>query len=109
MWAAIIVVSQVIAVAKGFLPYKARAKSLASAMHEFHEHFVWAENKWFDVADGSLSEVSIISLRTDLQKRTLKTMKSYFPLTVLPDDANLLEKATTRADIYFANFYGGTK
>ena len=67
---------------------------------------VWAEGKWFEVADGKLTEQEIANLRTELQKRTLKTMRTCFPRATLPDDNKLLGKAIARADVYFNTFYG---
>lgn len=107
VWAALIVLSQVVAVGKSFLPYRLRVKSLASCVHEYEEHMVWAEGKWFDVAEGNLTEREIVALRTELQKRTLRTIKQCFPSSALPDNLTLLRKATARADTYFESFYGG--
>lgn len=106
-WAAIIVLSQIVTVGKTFLPYRVRLKALGSCVHEYEEHMVWAEGKWFDVGDGNLTERDIAGLRAELQKRTLKTMKQCFPTSSLPDNPALLTKATARADAYFNSFYGG--
>src|SRR5438105_8755933 len=106
VWAGIIVLSQLLSVAKSFLPYKLRVKALASCVHEYEEHMVWAEGTWFDVAEGKLTEQEITSLRTQLQKRTLKTMRECFPASALPENQVLLKKATARADVYFNAFYG---
>ena len=106
VWAGIIVLSQLVAVAKGFLPYKLRVKALASCVHEYEEHMVWAEGTWFEVAEGERTEQEITNLRTQLQKRTLKTMKECFPVSALPKNQGLLDEATSNANAYFSTFYG---
>lgn len=107
VWAAIIVVTQIVSATAKYLPYSARLKASAGCAHDYRDIQNWAEAKWCDIADGQLTEPQIYKLRVELQARTATTEKKHFPLEGLPRDSALAEAATAEAERYLANHFGG--
>lgn len=106
LWSGIIVVTHLIGATSRFLPFSARVRASSACAHEYRLHQNWAEAKWCEIADGTLTEAEISKARVDLQAKTAKTLKSHFPLGGLPDNPTLLEKAEQRADQYLRHHYG---
>lgn len=104
-WAIIIAASQVVNVIKNFLPYKARMKSLAGVIHEFEDIVLFAENSWFGVSEGKLTEEEIHKLQFDVRAQKTKALKKHLGSNTLPEKSRLLKKALRSADTYFDNFY----
>lgn len=104
-WAIIIAASQVVTVIKNLLPYKARMKSLAGIIHDFEDIVLFAENSWFDVSEGKLTEEDIHKLQFDIRAQKTKALKKHLGSNTLPEKPRLLSKAQRSADMYFDNFY----
>lgn len=105
LWAAIIAASQVITVIKNFLPFKTRMKSLSGVVHEFEDLILFAEQRWFDVSEGNLTEEEIHNLQFEVRTRKTKALKKHLGNNTLPEKSKLFSKAQRSADVYFNNFY----
>ena len=106
VWAIIIATSQLIAAVKQFFPYRARLKASGSSMRELEEIAIFAEMKWFEVAEGDLTEKEINKLRFDIKTKKTRIMHKHLKMNTLPAKNKLLDKAKSLAEIYFNNFYG---
>jgi len=105
VWAIIIALSQVVTVIKNILPYKTRIKAILSLIHDLEDVMLRAEEKWFDVSEGRLTEEEINKLRFDIRTRKTNTLKKHLGTSTLPAKQKLFGKAQTSADVYFDNFY----
>jgi len=105
VWAIIIAMSQVVTVVKNFLPYKARIKAVSSLIHDLEDVLLRAEEKWFDVSEGRLTEEEINKLRFDIRTKKTNALKKYLGTSTLPTRQKLFEKAQASADVYFDHFY----
>ena len=63
IWEIIIAGSQLINAIKQFLPFKLRLKSIGSILKELEELMTFTEMKWFDVAEGNLTDEEINKLQ----------------------------------------------
>ncbi|HEC60645.1 MAG TPA: hypothetical protein ENI27_00130 [bacterium] len=106
IWAVIIAASQFISVAKRFLPYRKRLKTTGSIMRELEELSIFAEMKWFDVAEGKLKEEEINKLQFEIRSKKTKAVKKHLGINTLPTKEKLLDKAKKTAEVYVNNFYG---
>jgi len=105
VWAIIIALSQVINVIKNLLPFKTRMKSLSGIANEFGEIDIYAEQKWFDVSEGKLTEEEIHNLQFSIRQKKTKSLKKHLGNCTLPENSILMSKAQKATDIYFNNFY----
>jgi hypothetical protein len=106
LWAVIIASSQLINAVKQFLPYKTRLKATGGIMRELEELSTFAEMKWFDVAEGNLTEEEINKLQFDIRSKKTKSVQKHLGINTLPKKENLFCKAKKSAEIYIKNFYG---
>ena len=107
LWAAIIVLTQIVSATSKYLHFGARLKASAACVHDFREIQNWAEAKWCEIIDGELTDAQINKARTELQGRTARMLKTHFPLDGLPVDENLNTAATDQAGLYLTTHYGG--
>ncbi|MDR5759403.1 hypothetical protein [Caballeronia sp. LZ035] len=107
IWAAIIVVTQIISAVSKYLPYHLRAKGLSSAVHEFDDHFIWAEGKWTEISSRPENDPGFDKSRKELQLRKAKTMKTHFASS-LPVRQDIMDRAEASGSAFFQNFYGAT-
>lgn len=105
IWTLIIASSQVTTAIKPFLPYSSRLKFIGNLLHEIDDLLLYAEEKWFYVSEGELTENEIHRLQFDIRTRKTKVLKKYLGNNTLPQKSNLLEKAQSITDIYFDHFY----
>ena len=105
IWALVIATSQVVTVIKNILPYKARIKAMSGLIHDLEDVLLRAEEKWFDVSEGRLTEEEINKLRFDIRTKKTNALKKHLGTSTLPARQKLLEKAQTAADIYIDHFY----
>lgn len=105
LWAGIIAVSQLITAIKTFLPYKDRLKMVSSLLHEVDELLLYCEMKWFDVAEGKLTEEEINKLHFEIKRKKAQAVKKHLGGHVLPKHEEYFEKAKELANTYSDNFY----
>lgn len=106
IWAIIIASSQLINAVKQFLPYKTRLKATCSILSELEELLIFAEMKWFDVAEGKLTEEEINKLQFDIRAKKTQSVQRHLGMNTLPEKEKLFCKAKKSAEIYIMNFYG---
>ena len=75
-------------------------------MRELEELSTFAEMKWFDVAEGNLTEEEINKLQFDIRSKKTKSVQKHLGINTLPKKENLFCKAKKSAEIYIKNFYG---
>lgn len=105
VWAFIIAVSQLINAIKQYLPFEKRKKYLFSINKDLQEIFIYAERKWFDVAEGKLENNKIHYLTMELKEKVNIADTKYFSENNLPENKKLAAKAVADTEKYFNNFY----
>lgn len=106
MWAIIIAASQLINAIKQFLPYRTRLKAISSILRELEELLSYAEMKWFDVAEGNLTDEDINKLQFEIRRKKTRSLQKHLGINTLPTKEKHFEKAKKLANIYLQNFYG---
>ena len=107
IWAMIIAASQLVTAIKQFLPFKTRMKAIGGLVRELEELLNFAEMKWFDVAEGNLTNEEINKLQFEIRNKKSKLLHKYLGHQSLPEKRKLFNKAKEMARIYVKNFYGG--
>ena len=107
IWATIIASSQLLNAIKQFLPYRTRLKSISSILWELEELLTSAEMKWFDVAEGNLTEEEMNKLQFEIRRKKTQVMQKHFGINTLPTKEHYFLKAKQMANTYVQNFYGG--
>lgn len=105
VWAAIVMVSQILTVLKPYLPFKNRVAPLKAAGFAYEEIFLKAESKWHIVAEGQISEEKINDLLFELKSEQSKSWKKLAGDISLPDDKNLRRVADQTTGEYFLHNY----
>jgi hypothetical protein len=105
-WAVVIAISQVLAAIKPFLPYKALLKALSQLGPELEGLALAAEEEWFAVSHGMLTEQEIhkitMSSKTKCQQATHRAFKGMS----LPEDAAIEATAERDAAAYMTTIMG---
>jgi len=104
-WGTFIALSQFVSAVYRFLPFKARIKPLSTAAVELSILADDAERRWFDVAQGAMTEREINEARFDIRKKKLGAMAAAFSGMVLPDNIGLMQKAESQMRLYFTTHY----
>ncbi|PKN76670.1 MAG: hypothetical protein CVU52_03695 [Deltaproteobacteria bacterium HGW-Deltaproteobacteria-10] len=107
MWAGIIAASQLVSAVKQFLPYRTRLKAISGVLKEFEELLTMYEMKWFDVAEGNLTEAEINKLQYEMRSKKVKILYKHLGSNTLPPKDKLFSRAKEIANTYITNFYGG--
>jgi len=105
IWAIIITSSQLITVIKQFLPYRSRSISISKIIIELEEFQSYAEMKWFDVAEGNLTEKEINDLRFDVVGKKKSILKKYLAYDSLPAKEKYFQQAIQLAESMILNMY----
>lgn len=106
LWGAIIAISQFVNAIKSYLPYATRKKYLFQMSKDVQSLFLFAEKKWYEVAEGLLTENEIHNLTIDLREKFMALDNKNSVEFSLPEKQNILNKATQDTKTYFNNFYG---
>ena len=84
IWAGIIAASQVINVIKPYFPYHTRLKTIGKVLPEFENLLTSSEMKWFEVAEGKLTEKEINNLQYKIRsEKTIFYQKHFGTITLL--------------------------
>ncbi|MBR1091899.1 hypothetical protein JQ621_30940 [Bradyrhizobium manausense] len=105
LWAAAIACSQVLQTLKEFLPYKKRLRSLNALSPELNGLCWSAENDWFKVSRGLLTEAEIHDLHMKLKKKKQDALQKAFPASSLPLVNPLIERAGKATQDYFQSYF----
>jgi hypothetical protein len=103
VWGSIIAASQVLIAVRAYLPYKARLQGLSALGPELDTLALEAEDAWYDVANGKLTDAEIHRRTMDLKRKCQKVTSSAFKGTSLPEDGKLLEVAGSLATDYMTS------
>ncbi len=109
IWAAIIVVTQIVSATSKYLPYATRLKAAGACVHDFREIQNWAELRWCEIIDGILTDNQINKARAEIQTKTARALKLHFPLDGLPSKQAFNDLATENAESYMTTHYGDKK
>lgn len=105
IWGLIIALSQLINVIKHFLPYQNRLKFLPKIIRDLEDLLITCEEKWFDVAEGKLTEEEINKLQFEIKRKKNNSLHKHLGGNTLPSKEKYSEKAKEMANTYIANFY----
>ena len=105
VWAFIIAFSQVLNAVKPYLPYKKRLETLSGLRRDFEEILLLVERRWYDVAEGNLSQEQIHELHSEIREKKSRAQHKHLGLSPLPGNVRFMEKAEQEATLYFRNFY----
>jgi hypothetical protein len=105
VWALVIAASQVINALKSHLPYWQRLKSLSGLVQEFDDLVLFAEERWFDVSEGRLSDEEIHRLHMEVKRRRSRLVNKHLGPVPLPFRDKMFRKAQEQAQLHFDNFY----
>jgi hypothetical protein len=106
LWAVVIAGSQVLIAVKAYLPYKGRLQALAALGPELDLLALEAEDGWFKVSRGLLSEQEIHARTMDMKRKSQKAAASAFKGMSLPDNSKLLTMADGEASAYMTSIAG---
>jgi hypothetical protein len=106
VWALAIAMSQVLQAVKEFMPYKKRLKSLAQLSTDLNGLALSAENDWYKVCRGMLTEDEIHELQMKLKKRKQDAVQKSFDVQSLPDAESLLKRAEADTQKYLLSYFG---
>lgn len=106
-WASVIAISQVLSAVKEYLPYKARLKGLSTLGHDLSALALSAENDWFKISHGMLTEKEVHDLYINLKEKIQHAVKNSFPNSSLPEVKSLLEKAESSTQLYLRRYLSG--
>ena len=105
LWAGIIVASQLISAVKDLLPYQRRAEKVAALGSEIADLLIFAENHWYSVAEGELTNVQIHRLSMEIKRRLEKAAVKHPRGDPLPHRRKYSAMAKAEARVYFSTFY----
>lgn len=108
VWALIIAISQVLNAVGHLLPWEKRLKVTSSLVFDMEEIFLFAEGRWFDVAEGNLTSRQINELIMELKRKKNRVYSKLMKDVVLPDRPGFIRKAQQSAADYFrSSYYAG--
>jgi len=103
LWASIIGAGHVVQAVSVFFPHKGRAQATARAYNGLHSVYIDAEEEWFHVAEGRITDEEINTRRAELLRRIQKCTAEFFGEIVLPGSLKLEKKACAVREQYFKN------
>ncbi|MFO0826737.1 MAG: hypothetical protein U0572_01200 [Phycisphaerales bacterium] len=106
VWAGIVALSQVVQAVRHLFPWEAQIEAAGCLSKSLTDLAIDAEERWFDVANGELTEQEIHASRIKLKRRTSKQVSQHLggiPLKTRPD---LLARAEDSARIYLRSKFG---
>ncbi|MDE1146024.1 MAG: hypothetical protein PW843_05290 [Azospirillaceae bacterium] len=105
-WAVIIALSQVLTAIKPHLPYKKRIKSLYKLMYDLEVIALKAEDRWYEITEGRVSQDSIHKYYIDMKNDIKVSVNSSFGENTLPEIKALINKSDQMATEYFQSRWG---
>lgn len=107
IWGAVIAASQVLSVVYKFFPFKARIKPLGITSIAMFSLADEAEEGWYDVAEGELTDKQVHEKRMAIRHKKTAIMRAAFPASTLPVNDELLRLAGEKMEQYFNNYFPG--
>jgi hypothetical protein len=109
IWPSIIALSQVVNVIRPYLPYQQRIKGISAAIRELHEIALDAENKWFAISEGQMTNEEIHEEFIRLKQRGVKILSNHFGPSPLPQRRAFIRESEQQAEAYLRSTYGVAK
>ena len=108
LWAFLIACSQVLNAIKHLFPFAQREKIIKNILPELNNLVSEVELQYYNVANGLLTDYSIHEVTIKFKQRK-DNMILKLNDNVLPESDNFMEKAESKTNIYFQNYYGGVE
>lgn len=105
-WGLIIAAGQVIGAVNEILPYQKRIHDLSEMQPRLNTLYISFEEKWFDVANGKMSEEDINRLCYKQLAKWNEVDKEYFIEDALPRSDKCSVQAENEKNTYFKNRFG---
>jgi len=105
LWAGIVMLAQIVTVAKQFLPFRKRIAPLRAAGYAYEEIFLKAEAQWFEVSSGELSESEINDRLFEFKTDQAKAWKKIAGDISLPSSRRLRVACDRLTAEYFQHNY----
>ncbi|PTX94434.1 hypothetical protein [Opitutus sp. ER46] len=105
LWALLVAASQVLNVVKQYLPFKKRILPVRAIAYAYEEIFLKAESRWFDVAQGNLTEAEINEMISDLKVDQLRAWKKGVGNLTVPISSGVRKKSDLLTAEYFRQTY----
>lgn len=106
IWGTAIAAAQVLQAVKEFLPYKKRLRALTGLSQELNGLAWSAENDWFKISRGMLTEEEIHEIHMKVKKKKQEAVQKSFPASSLPEVKKLGGQADKSASDYLKSYYG---
>jgi len=102
VWTFIIACSQVLTVVKPYLPFRERLRALSLFGPDLDRLALAAEESWFAVSNGLLTDVEIHNQTIALKKKVHAAQNKAFKAMSLPDNLKLQTAAEHESIAYMA-------
>lgn len=106
VWAVIIAASQLLSAIKEHLPFQKRLRQVSNLGLELAEIFVFAEHRWYSVAEGKLTNSEIHDLTTEIKRRIASAAAKHLKDATIPPSRKLRRETRQQVVAYFRNHYG---
>ena len=107
VWAVMVASSQVLTAIINFLPYKSRIKQINKMNSRLIPLYYEIESKWFDVAEGILSEREINDLHYNFVRRWAQIEDEFFTNDSLTEKKKFIDNAQLKKTQYINNLFLG--
>jgi hypothetical protein len=105
IWAALVMLNQLLAVTKQFLPFKKRISPLRQVSRAYEEIFLGAEGRWHDVSQGNLTDAEINALITKFKQDQFKMWGKYVDNLAVPIRPRIRKQSDRITGEYFSQTY----
>lgn len=105
IWAIFIALSQIVNAIKVYLPFSKRLEFINPFINDLQTLFNNMDYKWFQVANGELSENEINEALHLYKNKFLQLEQKYLKGNVLPENCEYLKRADEKAIAYFNSNY----
>jgi hypothetical protein len=106
VWAVIIAASQALNAVKRFLPWERRGRAVSSLSRDVEDLVLFAEQHWYRVAGGGLSDEDIHDLVIAIKTRQNEAEHKHLAGRPLPEREKHIQAAARRTTDYFRTHYG---
>ena len=107
LWASIIALSHLISAIRPQLPFQKRVRNLEPLINELRDLSLYAEERWYEVSEGLLTNQEINKLTLEIQSRKQKVSNLYLSSIPLPINSKYLSEAGQLTQVYFQKRYPG--
>ena len=106
LWAAIVAIAQVLNAVRQYLPWEKRAAAVSELGRELADIVLTAEQRWYPIANGDVTEAEIHDSIMDLKRRLNEAEYRHLAGRPLPINEGHRSVAAERVREYFRTHYG---